>query len=418
MGKSLSGRQVLIVGAGATGLASAWFALRAGAKVTVLDRGKVGSGSSLGNAGLVVPSFYHPLCSPGVVSEGLSQLGDPEGFFAIKPRLDPALPAWLVRFAANCSPKRYGPKAAVLARLNWESLRLHLGWALNWGRDYDFALEGLLYVYLEQKELDKGIRTLEEAAPYGFTGRVLDSGQLAGFQPGLSPEMLGGIYYDFDARLRPESFLQTLAREVRALGGEILEDTEVFGFELQGGAVKSLRTTGGDMGADRFVLASGAWLPGLVRLLDKKIPLEGGKGVSLTFSPAPGKLNQPLLMDCHCAATPFDDAVRVTGVMEICGTDLALDPRRVDGVRRAVSRYMPWLKQARPGQVWRGLRPCTCDGLPVLGRLKKYPNLILAGGHDQKGISLAPASGRLVGMLLAGQELPDALGPALSPERF
>ena len=417
-GNALRGRRVAVVGAGVVGLASAWCAQRAGAEVTVLERGRVGAGSSFGNAGLVVPSFYHPLCAPGVVAEGLGQLGDPEGFFAIKARLEPALLAWLVRFAVNCSRKRYGPKAAILARLNWESLKLHLAWALEWGRDYDFAQEGLLYVYRDGAELTKGIRTLEEAKLHGFTGRVLDVSELERFQPGLSGELLGGVYYDFDARLRPESFLQTLAREVRNLGGAILEDAEVYGFDLKADRVMAVRTTAGEIAADEFVLAGGAWLGELAAMLGKKIPLEGGKGVSLTFSPAPGKLNQPLLMDCHCAATSFADAMRVTGVMEICGTDLNLAPRRVEGLKRAASRYMPWLENARPGLVWRGLRPCVCDGLPIMGRLKKYPNVTLAGGHDQKGISLAPVSGSLVAMILAGRELPHGFGPAFSPERF
>jgi len=179
-----------------------------------------------------------------------------------------------------------------------------------------------------------------------------------------------------------------------------------------------LLTTKGEFRANQVVLATGAWTSLLGRYLGIRIPIEGGKGISQTFRSPGVDFPQPLILgEHHVAVSPLADALRVTGLLELAGTDLAISPRRVRGIRHAAGRYIPVLRDMKPDEVWRGLRPCTPDGLPLIGRLKNWRNVIIAGGHDTKGMTLGPLTGSYVAGLLSGQPLPD-FGKHLGPERF
>lgn len=412
--------QVVIIGGGAVGLCAALYAARAGARVLVLERERVGAGASWGNAGLVVPSFFTPLCDPEVIGEALGQLANPQGFFALKPRLDPHLGLWLARFLRHSFSRRHFRRACrVLSELGRRSLGLHLELSRETGGGYWLEQKGLLYLYADPAKLRQARQGLEAARRGGVQARAVSSRELNDLEPAVVPGLSGGILYQPDAMLRPEEFLRCLARQVRDLGGVILEGAGVYGFRVRAGAVREVLTTRGDFEAGQVVLACGAWLGELSRRLGRRrLPVEGGKGISLTFPQPPARLRRPLLLDCHSAVTPFRDGLRITGLLELCGRDLSIDPRRVAGIQVAVSRYLPWVKGLKPELVWTGLRPCCPDGLPIIGRLDGLSNLLVAGGHDQKGISLAPVTGQLVARLLEGRPLGGELDEALSPNRF
>jgi len=412
--------EVVIIGGGAVGLCAALYAARAGARVLVLERERIGAGASWGNAGLVVPSFFTPLCDAEVIGEALAQLRDPQGFFALKPRLDPRLGLWLVSFLRHSLSRRHFQRACrVLAELGRRSLGLHLELSREPGGGYWLEQKGLLYLYADPDRLRKARQDLEVARSGGVEARPVESGELAELEPAVTSGLSGAILYQPDAMLRPEEFLRWLARRVRELGGKVLEGAGVYGFKVRAGAVRGVLTTRGEIPAGQVVLACGAWLGEVSRWLGRRrLPVEGGKGISLTFPRPPQRLTRPLLLDCHSAVTPFRDGLRITGLLELGGGDLSIDPRRVAGIHQAVSRYLPWIKDLKPEMVWAGLRPCCPDGLPIIGRLAGLSNLLVAGGHDQKGISLAPVTGQLVARLLQGGSLGGELDEALSPNRF
>ncbi len=410
---------VIVVGAGVIGLATAYYALAAGADVTVLEQGDVGAGSSWGNAGLVVPSYNEPLADRAAVAEGLREVFDPDGFFALRPRPDAQLLSWLARYLVHCTPRHYQRAVAVFNELNRDTLRLHRELAAAADGAYGFREKGVLYLYREHDCWKRGLRAANRIRAAGFGASDLSPLELQKWVPQADPSVIGGIHYRDDAGLDPALFVQWLAGEVKRRGGQIRPRTEVYGFEGCRRRVTALLTTEGRYRAEQVVLAGGAWLRKLGGWLGVRLPVEGGKGISMTMAGAREVTRVPLILaEAHAAVSPIGDRLRFTGLLELCGLDMTLDPRRVRGIYQAVRRYLQGVPSLDGAQVWRGLRPCTPDGLPLLGRLAAPTNVLVAGGHDTKGVSLAPVTGRLAADLLAGGQITPALEKALSPRRF
>jgi D-amino-acid dehydrogenase len=408
---------VLVIGGGVVGLSVAYYASLAGADVTLVEKGEIGSGSSFGNAGLVVPSFFEPLPSPGVVREALGQMLDPEGFFGIKARLDPSFFSWLLRFAGFSNRRHFHRAMDLFLRLNAEGLEEHLEMATAGGERYDFMQKGLLFLFLSRERYDQAAEKAARAIRAGISAQRLSRKEVHDLAPGASEKVVGGFRYYTDAMLHPALFLQYLRKQAEAHGADISELTEVYGFRVNHGRVSAVLTTKGVKRTDQVVLATGAWTRPIGRWLGVNLPVEGGKGISLTFAKPEVNLHLPLILDEHVAVSPFSNALRVTGVLELCGFDMTLNPARVHGLQRTVARYLPKVKDLRPELVWRGLRPCVPDGLPLLGRLHRYANVIIAGGHDTRGMSLGLVTGRYVARLLNGESL-RGIESMLSPDRF
>jgi len=410
---------VLVVGGGIIGVSTAYFAALKGADVLILEKSEIGSGSSGGNAGLIVPSYFEPLPGPGMVKEGVSGIFNVDGFFGLRPRLDPAFFWWLMRFITFCTNRHCESGIRIITALNEEALRIHLEFAERGGTEYDFKRSGLLFLFLEKRRLAEAENRAAKASKYGIKAEVLVGDQIQAVEPLAGENVTGGVRYLSDLRLNPALFLRWLSQRATMLGAEIISQCEVYGFRTSAeGSVKQVLTTKGEFRADQIVLATGAWLRPLGKCLGVSVPVEGGKGISQTFYSPKVNLAQPLILgEHHIAVSSLTGAMRVTGLLELTGTDLTLDRRRVEGIHRAATRYVPALGEMQPGEVWRGLRPCTPDGLPLIGRLRHHNNVIIAGGHDTKGMTLGPLTGSFVAQLLSGQELP-MFGKELSPRRF
>jgi len=409
---------VLIIGAGVVGLSIAYYTASAGAKTVVLDKGEIGSGSSWGNAGLVVPSFFEPLPGPGVIGEGLKHLFDRQGYFGINFRPDPRLIYWLARFARHCNRREFYLHSELFMRLNHEGLQVHLELARLGGREYDFSQKGLLYLFLTGNRLAQARERAARARDREIVSEVLSGDEVRAVEPAAGRAVIGGIRYVTDAGLDPARFVEWLARQAAAWGVRIMPQTEVFDFHLGRNRVNSVLTTKGEFRAEQVVLAGGAWLAPLGRRLGVNLPVEGGKGISQTFSKPKMNVRQPLILEeHHVAVSPLSNALRITGALELSGLNLTLNPDRVKGIHRSAGRYLPLIEPLHPSEIWRGLRPCTPDGLPLVGRLQSFNNVIIAGGHDTKGMTLGPLTGQHVTRLLTGQSIGD-FERKLSPSRF
>jgi D-amino-acid dehydrogenase len=411
---------VLVIGAGSVGINCAYYLTERGRQVEVVDKGEVCAGSSHGNAGWIVPSHSFPLAAPGVILQGLKWMFNPESPFYIKPRFDRELLAWLWKFRRACN-KRHRDRAMPLIRdLSLASLKLFEDLAQLEGLEFDFEQRGILMACPDEESLEEGIKEAHHLQEVGLKADILSPEQIRELEPNVQINAVGGVYFPQDAHVTPGRFVRGLARHVEQQGVKIHPSTEVLGFEKKGGRIASVKTTRGEFAAAEVVLAGGSWSSGIVGDLQLELPIQAAKGYSITFE-RPEKCPQVpiMLAGAKVGVSPMGDKLRFAGTLELAGMDFSINQRRVQAILRAVPRYLPDLDPERLKlvEIWRGLRPCTPDGLPFIGRARAWENLTVAAGHAMIGLSLGPITGKLVSQLVVGEETEIDLG-ALAVERF
>lgn len=410
-------RRVVILGAGVVGLCTALECARRGFSVMVVDRKQQGrDGCSFGNAGMVVPSHFIPLAAPGMVSLGLRWMWNPESPFYIKPRLDPDLAAWGMRFCLAATRSRAAGAAPVLRDLSL------LSRACFQAMDLDFGLveRGLLMLCKEEHTLEEEIRTAAAANGLGIPANVLDAKGVAALDPGVAMDVCGGVHFPWDCHLSPGRFMAVIEEELVRLGVRFHWESEVLDFDTGSSSLKTVVTSRGEVTGDAFVLCAGVWSSETAKTLRLNLPMQGGKGYSLTLTKPPQLPRLcSICTEARVAVTPMDGALRFGGTMELAGTDESVALGRVRGIIRSATRYFPAFSEADFAGIepWTGLRPVSPDGMPYLGRPRRWNNLVVATGHAMMGLSLAPATGRIVADQLEEKETPVDLA-LLDPDRF
>jgi D-amino-acid dehydrogenase len=354
---------------------------------------------------MITPSHFVPLAAPGMVALGLKWMLDPASPFYIRPRLDAGLAAWGWRFMRACTPAHVALSAPVLRDLNLASRELYLGLAAELP-DFGLVTRGLLMLCREERTLEHEGALVRQARELGLSAELLDAAATARLDPGVRLNVAGAVYFPQDAHLDPGRLIAGLTPRLEADGVDFLWQTEITGWRREGRRLAAARTHRGEIAADEFVLAGGAWSPSMVRDLGLRLPMQAGKGYSLTI-PRPRQLPQicSILTEARVAVTPMGTSLRVGGTMEVVGLDESIQPRRVRGITEALPRYFPDFgpEDFHGIEPWRGLRPVTPDGLPYLGRFAAIPNLIAATGHAMMGLSLGPITGKLVAEIVTGE---------------
>jgi len=412
----MSGKtEVLVLGGGVIGVAAAHFLASRGRTVTVLDRGEIGSGCSHGNAGLAVPSHSIPMAQPGMIAKGMRWMFRADSPFYIRFRWERALFSWLWKFRAACREDRMRRAIPLLRDLSLESVRLYdaLG-----DIPCHYERKGLLLAYRTPEGFEEGREEARLLSEFGLASEAMEGAAARARVPALRETVRGAIHFPGDASFDPALFVRGLAAKAAASGAEFRPRSEVLGFHVSGRKIVAVKTTAGTFSADEIVLATGSWSPGVARDLGLRIPIQPAKGYSITMT-APASLPPVplLLMESKIAVTPMGPQLRLAGTLELAGLDLSINGKRVDAIRRGAREWLDGLDGLPELEVWRGLRPCTPDGLPMLGRPAAYDNLILATGHAMIGMSLGPVTGRLVAQI-AARETPDFDLSLLHPDRF
>ncbi len=415
--------EIVILGGGIIGLCSAYYAARDGHRVTVIERHpEQRDGCSFGNAGMIVPSHFVPLAAPGMVALGLKWMWNPESPFYIQPRLDAALISWAFQFWRSATARHVQRAAPVLRDLSFASRREYEALAALPGHEFGLVRKGLLMLCKTAHTLDEESIAATRARALGIPADILDARQTATLDPGVTVDVAGSVYYPRDCHLCPDRLMAVLQQQLVARGVRFLWNTEVEGWRTEGRRLRAARCgeTIGEVTADEFVLAGGSWSTGIARGLGLHLPMQAGKGYSLTL-PQPRQLPGlcSIFTEARVAVTPMGNGLRFGGTMEIAGLNEDINPIRVRGIIKSVPRYFPEFRiEDFDGiQAWRGLRPCSPDGLPFLGRPAGVRNLVVATGHAMMGLSLGPITGRLVAELLAGTPSSIPLD-LLHPDRF
>ena len=406
---------VLVVGGGAIGAASALELARRGACVTLLERGsQLAAGCSAGNAGLICPSHAYPLAGPASLRSGVRWMLRRDSPLYVRPRL--AILPWLARFAVASTPARADAGMRLIRSLSLASLDLHAGFAAA-GIDTGYTRRGVLNVYETEAGFATGRHEAELHSGAGLRSEPVDPGGARALEPALVGSLAGAVLYPDEAHCDPERFVSAVGGAAAEAGAKIRLGVEVLGLRRDGPRAVVVDTTAGPVGAGTVVVAAGAWTPGVVRELGIFVPVEGGKGYHVDFEAEDGDPKVPVfLQEARVIATPLPGRLRIAGTLELSGLDLGVDRVRLEAILRASHRVLR-LRGRRVIEIWRGLRPCAPDGLPIIGRPPGHDTVVLATGHAMMGLTLAPVSGRLVAEIVSG-ETPSHDVTALRPDRF
>ncbi|MGY6519102.1 MAG: NAD(P)/FAD-dependent oxidoreductase [Lysobacteraceae bacterium] len=410
--------EVIVIGGGVIGLACAWYLLRAGRRVRVLEQGTVGSGSSHGNCGTITPSHAPPLAAPGMVAQALRWMLRPDAPLYIRPRPDPALAAWLLRFAARCNRRDHLAAGRAKGRLLNASRLLLADLVEDAAIDCEFNDSGMLYVHRDPRHWDRVEPLLRLMPEFGIEVERWGPDRLADEEPALLPDMAGALHFPGDAQLRPDRLVAGLAEAVRREGGIVEERTRVVGFERDGDRIRAVRTERARMPAGEFVLASGAWSRPVARQLGLSLPVQPGKGYSITYTRPALAPRRPLVLEERgICVTAWSDGFRLGSTMEFSGYDSRLNPTRLGALVRGAREYLREPEGPAHVEDWYGWRPMTWDDLPIIGRVPALRNVMLATGHGMLGVSMSAVTGHLVADLVCGRT-PVVDPRAASPTRF
>jgi D-amino-acid dehydrogenase len=409
---------VVVIGGGVVGVACAHYLRESGWRVTLIDRGRIGGGCSHANCGFVCPSHVLPLAVPGAIRSALKAMLHRHSPFKIRPGLRPGLWRWLLTFARRCNSADMMESARGIQPLLQSSRALYNELMRN-GLECEWQTRGLLFVFQSRAGMEHYAATDElMRKEFNAPARPFHGNEVHEFEPALKRGLGGGWLYEGDAHLRPDRLMQSWRHLLESRGVVIREECSVDRFLASGGRALALRTSKGEIVGDAFVLAAGALTPLLGSGLGCRIPIQPGKGYSITTARPAKCPNVPLIFEEHrVAVTPMLSSYRLGSMMEFVGYDDSIRPERIAYLKSAAAYYLDEPIGEPVEETWFGWRPMTPDSRPIIGRSPGMPNVMIAAGHNMLGLSMAPATGKLVAELLADRT-PHLDAAPYSPLRF
>ncbi|RPI82663.1 MAG: FAD-dependent oxidoreductase [Planctomycetaceae bacterium] len=395
----------MVVGGGIIGASCAYYLRRAGARVTIVDKGKFGAACSHGNCGYICTSHVLPLAEPGAIGRTLKAMLRPNSPFTIKPRLDPALWRWLLAFAGKCNERDMLASGRALHPILESSLALYRQLVAEEQLNCEWEDRGLLFAWKSPVEFEAYGKTNDLLArEFHLPAEKLTGAALLEKEPALKPGLAGGWFYADDAHLRPDRLMSELRRLLEARGVAIREHCEFQGFTLEESKVRGAQCGGAEITADAFVVATGAWTPLLQQHLRCRVPIQPGKGYSITMPRPPVCPRVPMIFpETRVAVTPFQSGYRLGSTMEFAGYDSTINPARLKLLRDGAEPYLQTAASEPVEEEWWGWRPMTSDSLPVIDRAPVAANVFVAAGHSMLGLTLGAATGKLICELVSGQ---------------
>ena len=414
--------EVIVIGGGIIGLSSAYFLQESGHQVTVIDQTDMTDSCSYGNCGYICPSHFVPLATPGIVQQGLKWMLNPQSPFYVKPRLDMSLIKWGLKFMKMATEENVNKAAIPLRDYSLMSKQWYAHWESLPQFKFAYEHKGLLEIFQTQKAGDHAHHLVHKAHEIGLTDtRLLNQDELFAMEPNHKINAIGAIHFACDGHLYPNKLMQQLIADLKTKGVTFKTNEAVVDFEKSNGKINAVITNTNKYKADSVVLATGSWSREMAKKLDMDLLLMPGRGYSMTIENTPYQTNYPsVLVEGRVALTPIEgNKMRFGGTMEITTTNSAPKLNRVVGILKAVKSFYPSFDIPVPtlDKVWYGYRPCSADGLPYLGRTKKWNNLVVATGHAMVGLSLGAGTGKLVSEII--DEKPTSIDISFyNPERF
>ncbi len=400
--------KIIVLGAGAIGVASAYYLACQGHEVTVLERNPGPAlETSFANAGQISYGYSSPWAAPGVPLKAIKWMFAQHPPLTIRPDGTLFQLKWLFQMWRNCNAGRYASNKERMVRLSsysracLESLRNEIGIR------YEGRSQGTLQVFRSQQQLDSVGQDIEVLREAGIEYQLLSRQELRQAEPALAhteDKLAGGLRLPNDETGDCQLFTTRLAAEAEKLGVQFRYGVDIQRVVLAGGKVASIQCQGHQFTADAYVVALGAWSTQLLKHA-VALPVYPLKGYSITV-PVADERHAPVstLLDetYKIAITRFDRRIRVGGMAEIVGFDKTLDDRRRQTLQMVLDDLFPGSYAKGELSFWTGLRPKTPDSTPIVGATG-LPNLFLNTGHGTLGWTMACGSGQLLADIVSGR---------------
>ena len=411
-------KNVIIIGGGIIGLSTAYYLLEEGHQVTIIDKSNFSSGASYVNAGYITPSHFIPLAAPGMINKGIKWMFNPTSPFYLKPRLNADFLKWTWAFKKSATASKVEKAIPVIKAINILSRDLYEAIKASNAFNFHYERKGLLMCYQSDKvgeaEWKIGKRGIEE----GLGVKNLTKKEVDVLEPNANLNIKGAIYFDSDAHMTPTDFMPEMVKYLKTKGVIFYANEDVKDIEVTNGTVSKIITNKQELKADEVVLAAGSWSPLLTKKLGLQIPIQAGKGYRINVNRETGITIPAILCEAKVAVTPMQGFTRFAGTMEIAGINHNINPIRVQTIANAAKNYYTNLNisEVEKEAADCGLRPCSPDGLPYIGKSSKCTNLTIATGHAMMGWSLGPATGKLVSEIISEKKTTLDLSP-FNPDR-
>ncbi len=412
--------KAIIIGGGVIGLFSAYYLHRSGWEVEVLEKGDLSDNCSYGNAGMVTPSHFVPLASPGIIEQGIRWMFDSKSPFYVKPTLSKDLISWGLKFVKSATKKHAERSAEGLRDILLLSRELYHEFEKDAGFNFGLEDEGILMLFRSPKVEEEEIHMIDKATALGLDAEYLKPEDCRKLQPDVDLDILGAVHYRCDAHMYPNQLMAGLINYLETNGVIIYRHTEVKRINHTNGKITSVSTGDNEYKGDAYLVAGGSWSPAIAKMAGFNLPLMPGKGYSFMVKNPVKKMTIPsILCEARVAVTPMNGGIRFGGTMEIGKINKQVNLNRVKGIVESVPKYFPDFKLDVPDEkdVWYGFRPCSPDGLPYVGMSGKFKNLAIATGHAMIGLATGPATGKLIAETLNAEKTSMDIG-LFSPGRF
>lgn len=396
-------KKIVIVGGGVIGFSIANALSERGAEVVVIEKANVGRGCSYGNAGWLTPCFSMPLAMPGLFWKSFKWLLDPQSPLHIKPALNPTLFYWLYKFTLSMSEKKAQPAIKNLVKLSQETLQYYKS---NMAAEIQLDQKGLLFVAIQEAGMKSILDEKRRVDEHGVRGIEYNREQVLAHEAALRGPIIGGVFFPDEAHCEPFETVLALRDRAVAKGVQVFEYCELIDVTYDNHKVKSIKTTKGDMDLDTLVVATGSWSKELSKILDLNIPVLGGKGYSMIVPEMTVPLKTPVMyLEKKIALTPRKNSLRMAGTLELVDGDESITHRRVDSIINGTRQILNIPETQPIVELWRGLRPCSPDGVPMMGFHPRCKNMVLSVGHQMLGLQTSMGTGLFIADLIEGKQM-------------
>lgn len=412
-------KKVVVIGGGIIGLSTAYYLHKEGYQVTIIDKSDMKSGASYVNAGYITPSHFIPLAAPGMISKGLKWMFNPSSPFYVKPKMDLDFLQWAWAFKKSATPKKVAKAIPVIKDINLLSRDLYEEIKKSKEFDFQYDRKGLLMCYQSDAVGEAEWEIGKQGIAEGLYAQNLSKAEVKKIEPNVDYNIKGAIYFDCDAHMTPNEYMHKMIAYLKSVGVQFIQES-VEDFKVHNGKIKGIKTSKQTITADEFVLAAGTWSSKFVKKLGIKIPLQAGKGYRINTEKPTGITIPAILAEAKVAVTPMKGFTRFAGTMELGEMNHQINPVRVNAIAKAAEQFYNGLK-IKPIEISNaksGLRPCSPDGLPYIGKSEKCNNLTIATGHAMMGWSLGPATGKLVTEVISGKKTSLDLKPFHPDRKF